>query len=1767
MTQRVAAKLLSNSAISESSPAVVPLSTISERTAPPFSAFRTPFINTSRYNNIDGEGDVFGVKQFVEELGKWGEEAFVQRGVADLYDHYYDPYPAWSPEDQVPITQDRIQLIFVRISRLFGFQHDNARNMYDYMMRLLDSRASRMGPDQALKSLHADYIGGQNSNYRKWYFGSQRDIEDNLNTVSSSPRTISQAKREKEFPLKVTAERWVKNMSAFLPEDRVIQLAIYLLIWGEANSIRFMPECICFIFKCCVDTFYSLDFFKDLTPLTASFLDHAITPLYNFYRDQLYEKVGDSYLLRDKDHTRVIGYDDINQTFWFAKSLERIELQSKQKLLEIPPHERYLHLDQINWPKSVRKTYYEYRSWFHVVANFNRIWNIHIGIFWYYTCFNCQPLYTEDYDITVNNKPTLTATLSVLSIAGSVVSFINLVSLFCELVFVPRRWPGALPIFFRIIFMLLLFLLNAAPAIYLFAFAGVSYTSSLMLLTSMAQFIFSLFTFVYCSITPLSMLTSNPFGSASRRYLSAAYFTNSICKLQGKRALASCGLWMGVFTSKLLESYFFLTLSLKDPVRELSIIRVDRCIGEHYFGNIICRHQPIIIMILLFFTSMILFFLDTYLWYIIWNTTFSVCRSFYCGVSIWTPWKNLFVLMPIRIASKILNPNVMVQASTVSRKIMVSKIWNSIVISLYREHLISIDHLEHLIYQLSTKENGEKIITEPLFFIEKEDKDNVAINGEEVLNPNSEASRRLSFFAHSLSTPMPKAPSIEEMPTFSVLIPHYSEKITLSLHEIIRKEGDHSNITLLEYLKHLYPEEWHNFVRDTKLLAAEKETDLKDKIGSGSNSGGDLPYYTIGFKAATPEYILRTRIWASLRVQTLFRTISGFMNYARAIKLLYSTEMADSESAADEEASTEKANVLAERKFHIVTSLQRMNEFDAEQEESKEFLLRSYPELQVCYLNIEKDPQTNESTYYSALIDGNSEILANGQRKPKYKIRLSGNPILGDGKSDNQNHAIIFCRGEYCQLIDANQDNYLEECLKIRSLLMEFEELAPPADVYGPSNEPVAIVGTREYIFSENVGVLGDVAAGKEQTFGTLSARTLAFVGGKLHYGHPDFLNSVFMTTRGGYSKSQKGLHLNEDIYAGINATLRSGRIKHCEYLQCGKGRDLGFSSILNFTTKIGSGMSEQMLSREYFYMGTQLPLDRFLSFYYAHPGFHMNNVFIMLSLKLFMLFCINLAALTNDSVICIYDKDIPFTDKRTPIGCYNLIPVIEWVQRCIFSIFLVFGISFIPLCVQELMERGIWKCVSRLSKHFVSLSPMFEVFVCRVYSQSLVNNFALGGAKYIATGRGLSTTRTAFHKLYSRFSHESFYLASGMFLTLLYTSLVMWRFSLVYFWCTVMSLLFSPFWFNPDQFSFSEFFIDYRRFLQWLTSGNARTKKDSWLVHVRDTRMQITGSKRRRKLNSLDNQVSNNRRPSVLVSLTSQLGPALISTTFVSVAFLFSNAQNEVRSGSPTNSFLRLLVVSLGPIAVNMVILIAIFAVSLAIGPLLSCCSKKIPALLANATHILSVINYLFFFDFLLLCQNWEFSKAVLGACAAANIQNLIFKILTIFVLSREFKSDSANKSWWTGLWLTSHLGWHIFTQPLRELVCKIIEMSMFTCDFLVAHFILVCQFPVLLIPYIDKLHSFLLLWLKPEDMLRRPFYSSSKRRHRTRVTVTYLILFILVNLTLFMAIAVPYTVVKVFDVDFDRFVPDLAVPLLQPIQAANDRKGLKNYAQFDNV
>ena len=1707
-----------------------------------------------------------------------------------------EPYPAWTSDAQIPLSKEEVEDIFMDLTAKFGFQRDSMRNMFDHLMTLLDSRASRMTPNQALLSLHADYIGGDNANYRKWYFAAHLDLDDavgfaNMKLGKATRRTRKArkaAKKAQQNPqdeeqtleslegdnsLEAAEYRWKTRMNRMSQHDRVRQIALYLLCWGEANQVRFMPEALCFIFKCADDYLHSPACQNRVEPVDEfTYLNEVVSPLYQYCRDQGYEIDDGKYVRRERDHSKVIGYDDINQLFWYPEGIERIVLEDKSRLVDIPPAERFTKLKEVNWKKVFFKTYKETRSWFHLLVNFNRIWVIHITAFWFYTAFNSPTLYTRNYKQQDNTQPTAAAHWSAVGLGGAVASLIMIVATIAEWAYVPRRWAGAQHLTKRLLFLLAIFAINLGPSVYIFGVKGAQ-DGKLGKILGIVQFFVALTTFFYFAIMPLGGLFGSYLTRKTRRYVASQTFTASYPRLSGNDMWMSFGLWVFVFAAKLFESYIFLTLSLRDPIRILSTMKISKCAGDAILKGVLCKYQPKILLGLMFFTDLVFFFLDTYLWYIIWNTIFSVARSFYLGVSIWTPWRNIFSRLPKRIYSKVLATTDM--EIKYKPKVLISQIWNAIVISMYREHLLAIDHVQKLLYhQVPSEQEGKRTLRAPTFFVSQEDHSFKT----EFFPAQSEAERRISFFAQSLSTPIPEPLPVDNMPTFTVLIPHYSEKILLSLREIIREDEPYSRVTLLEYLKQLHPHEWDCFVKDTKILADETSQFNGDQEKSEKDTAkskiDDLPFYCIGFKSAAPEYTLRTRIWASLRSQTLYRTISGFMNYSRAIKLLYRVENPEVVQmfGGNSDKLERELERMARRKFKIVVSMQRYAKFKKEERENTEFLLRAYPDLQIAYLD--EEPPLNEGEeprLYSALIDGHSELMENGMRRPKFRIQLSGNPILGDGKSDNQNHAIIFYRGEYIQLIDANQDNYLEECLKIRSVLAEFEEMRTDnVSPYTPGlpatkTNPVAILGAREYIFSENIGILGDVAAGKEQTFGTLFARTLAKIGGKLHYGHPDFLNGIFMTTRGGVSKAQKGLHLNEDIYAGMTALLRGGRIKHCEYYQCGKGRDLGFGSILNFTTKIGTGMGEQMLSREYYYLGTQLPLDRFLSFYYAHPGFHINNLFIILSVQMFMICLINLGALRHETILCYYDRNVPITDALKPTGCANIRPILDWVQRCSLSIFIVFFISFIPLVVQELTERGFWRAATRLAKHFVSLSFLFEVFVCQIYAHSLHQDLSFGGARYIGTGRGFATARIPFGVLYSRFAGPSIYFGARSLMMLLFATTTVWTAWLLYFWISLLALCVSPFLYNPHQFAWNDFFIDYRDFLRWLSRGNSRSHASSWIAFCRLSRTRITGYKRK-ALGEPSSKLSGDapRAHFTNIFFSEIVGP-LVLVAVTLVPYLYINAQTGVSNPTATNSLVRVALVAFGPIAINAGVLLGLFGMACCMGPLLSMCCKKFGAVLAAIAHGIAVFMLLAFFEVMFFLEGWSFSKALLGMIAVIALQRFIFKLIISLALTREFKSDSSNIAWWTGKWYS--MGWHSVSQPGREFLCKITELGMFAADFLLGHILLFFMLPVILVPYIDTFHSVMLFWLRPRYVyslrtnlvryantatsrqIRPPIYSLKQSKLRKRRVIRFAILYFLM-LIIFVALLVgPLVAGK-----FLHKLPKIPLQLLQPTGLNNN-------------
>jgi 1,3-beta-glucan synthase len=314
------------------------------------------------------------------------------------------------------------------------------------------------------------------------------------------------------------------------------------------------------------------------------------------------------------------------------------------------------------------------------------------------------------------------------------------------------------------------------------------------------------------------------------------------------------------------------------------------------------------------------------------------------------------------------------------------------------------------------------------------------------------------------------------------------------------------------------------------------------------------------------------------------------------------------------------------------------------------------------------------------------------------------------------------------------------------------------------------------------------------------------------------------------------------------------------------------------------------------------------------------------------------------------------------------------------------------------------------------------------------------------------------------------------------------WQAALLYFWITLLAMCASPFIYNPHQFAWDDFFIDYRDFLRWLSRGNSRSHSSSWIAYCRLSRTRITGYKRK-ALGDPSSKLSADvpRAAFTNLFLGEIIGPLFIVAVTL-IPYLFINAQVGVLAANqpdpnvtlqPTNALLRVAIVAFAPIGINAGVLAAFFGMACCMGPILTMCCKKFGPVLAAIAHGIAVVMLIVFFEVMFFLEGFVFTKALLGMIAATAIQRFIYKLIICLALTREFKTDTSNIAFWNGKWYS--MGWHSMSQPAREFLCKITELGMFAGDFVLGHALLFVMLPVIIIPKVDVAHSVMLFWLRP--------------------------------------------------------------------------------------
>ncbi|KAI3725778.1 hypothetical protein L1987_65571 [Smallanthus sonchifolius] len=686
---------------------------------------------------------------------------------------------------------------------------------------------------------------------------------------------------------------------------------------------------------------------------------------------------------------------------------------------------------------------------------------------------------------------------------------------------------------------------------------------------------------------------------------------------------------------------------------------------------------------------------------------------------------------------------------------------------------------------------------------------------------NLEARRRITFFTNSLFMEMPRAPQVRKMLSFSVMTPYYSEETVYSKSDLDMENED--GISIKYYLRKIFPDEWENFM---------ERINCKEDLDIFEND----------------ENILQLRHWVSLRGQTLCRTVRGMMYYRRALKLQAFLDMANEkeilegykavtipseEDKKNQKSLYDRLEAVADMKFTYVATCQNYgNQKRSGDRRATDILnlMVNNPALRVAYIDEveEREGAKSHKAYYSVLIKA-----ADNLDQEIYRIKLPGSAKIGEGKPENQNHAIVFTRGEALQTIDMNQDNYLEEAFKMRNLLEEFHE--------DHGVRPPTILGVREHIFTGSVSSLAWFMSNQETSFVTIGQRVLARpLKVRFHYGHPDVFDRIFHITRGGISKASKGINLSEDIFAGFNSTLRRGNITHHEYIQVGKGRDVGLNQISLFEAKVACGNGEQTLSRDIYRLGHRFDFFRMLSCYYTTTGFYVSSMLVVLTVYAYLYGRLYLSLSGLERAIMKSARIRGDTALKAVMASQSVVQL---------------GLLMaLPMVMEIGLERGFRTAIGDLIIMQLQLAAVFFTFSLGTKVHYFGRTILHGGAKYRATGRGFVVRHEKFAENYRMYSRSHFTKAMELFILLVVyqaygsaaTSSTAYFFLTSSMWFLVVSWLFAPFLFNPSGFEWQKIVEDWEDWSTWISNRGgigvpANKSWESWWEEEQE-HLQSTG-------------------------------------------------------------------------------------------------------------------------------------------------------------------------------------------------------------------------------------------------------------------------------------------------------------------------------------
>ncbi|KAL0415758.1 UNVERIFIED_CONTAM: Callose synthase 10 [Sesamum latifolium] len=881
--------------------------------------------------------------------------------------------------------------MFDLLEYVFGFQKDNIRNQREHLVLALANAQSRLGiPVEADPKLDGravtDVFLKVLDNYIKW--------------------------------CRYLRIRLVWNSLEAINKDRKLFLvSLYFCIWGEAANVRFLPECICYIFH---HMARELDAILDHGEAThaascisengsVSFLEQIICPIYETLSEEASRNNNGKAA-----HSEWRNYDDFNEYFWSPACFELSwPMKKDSSFLLKPKKENGLVL-------TGKSSFVEHRTFLHLYRSFHRLWIFLIVMFQALSivAFNDGKLNLNTFKRVLSVGPTfaimnfLESCLDVLLTFGA---YTTARGMAISRLVIRFFWWGLSSAFVLYVYLKLLDEMNtnASDSVYfqiyvlvLGVYAGFRVVLALLL--------------KFPSCHRISEMSDHPFFQFFKWIYEERYFVGRGLVERTSDYISYVFYWLVIFACKFTFAYFLQA-------------------NNNNALTIASLWAPVVAIYLM----------DIHIWYTLLSAIYGAvmgARARLGEIRSVEMVHKRFESFPEAFVKNLVSPQIKkipfeAQASETSHDnnkayaAMFSPFWNEIIKSLREEDFISNREMDLL--SMPSNTGSLKLVQWPLFLLSSkillaidlalDCKDTQAdlwsrickdeymayavqecyssiekilhslVDGEgrlwverifrEINSSISEGSLVITLSLKKLPVVLSRFTALTGLLTrdptpelakgaakavydfydvvthellssdLSVFTPYYSETVLYSNSELRVENED--GISILFYLQKIFPDEWENFL---------------ERIGHGD--GGDAEFQETSTSA------LELRFWASYRGQTLARTVRGMMYYRRALMLQSYLERRSLEEDVSYHTSfttqgfqlSREARAQADIKFTYVVSCQiygQQKQRKAPEASDIALLLQRNEALRVAFIHVEESGAADGKVmkeFYSKLV-------------------------------------------------------------------------------------------------------------------------------------------------------------------------------------------------------------------------------------------------------------------------------------------------------------------------------------------------------------------------------------------------------------------------------------------------------------------------------------------------------------------------------------------------------------------------------------------------------------------------------------------------------------------------------------------------------------------------------------------------------------------------------------------------------------------------------